>query len=262
MSRSVNIYELMHEFWKENDYEPFPSSATALFFFLLDRANSRHWKMPVKCPTSLICRAINISKQTALAARETLLGRGLLVFDKGTGKDRLPSYIIVTDPEKWTDNRTDHQTEDLTEDLTDNLTQDLTPDHTDSLTLYNTKDKNIKNKISSIYRNGEEKILSLDELEDSFKSDTAWQAEILSLLSKEVPGVSLDLRERITFFFRQLKCKGIDRREEKDCRSHFVNWINKQIKPNNYGITETVGPDKRRGSAITATSARDYEGAF
>lgn len=262
MSRSVNVYELMHEFWKENDYEPFPSSATALFFFLLDRANSRHWKMPVKCPTSLICRAINVSKQTALAARETLLGRGLLIFDKGTGKDRLPSYVIVTDPEKWTDNRTDHRTEDLTEDLTENLTHDLSQDHTDNLTQYNIKDKNIKNKISSIYRNGEEKILSLDELEDSFKSDTAWQADLLSLLSKEVPGVSLDLRERITFFFRQLRCKGIDRREEKDCRSHFVNWINKQIKPNNYGITETAGPDKRRGSAITATSARDYEGAF
>lgn len=254
MATGVNLYELMHEFWKENDYEPFPSSAIALFFFLLDRANSRHWQMPVKCPTSLICRAINVSKQTALAAREALLGRGLLVFDKGTGKDRLPSYIIVTDPEKWTDN--------LTDNFTENLTHDLTPDHTDNHTQYNMKDKNIKNKISSINRNGEEKILSLDDLEDLFKSDNVWQADLLSLLSKEVPDVSLDLRERITFFFRQLRCKGIDRREEKDCRSHFVNWINKQIKPNNYGITETVGPDKRRGSAITATSARDYEGAF
>lgn len=36
-------------------------------------------------------------------------------------------------------------------------------------------------------------------------------ADILSLLSKEVPGVNLDLRERITFYFRQLRCKGIDR---------------------------------------------------
>lgn len=262
MSGSVNVYELMHGFWKENDYEPFPSSATALFFFLLDRANSRHWKMPVKCPTSLICRAINVSKQTALAAREALLRRGLIIFSKGTGKDRLPAYTIITDPDRWTDSRTDNRTDGLTDNLTDNLTPDLTPDHTDNLPQYNMKDKNIKNKISSINKKGEEKFLSLDELEDLFKSDTAWQADLLSLLSKEVPGVSLDLSERITFFFCQLRCKGIDRREEKDCRTHFVNWIYKQIKPINYGVTETVGPDKRRGSAITATSARDYEGAF
>lgn len=86
MSRSVNLYEIMHGFWKENDYEPFPASATALFFFLLDRANSRHWKMPVRCPTTLVCRAINVSKQTALAGRESLMRRGL---NKITGEGEI-----------------------------------------------------------------------------------------------------------------------------------------------------------------------------
>ena len=267
MSRNVNLYEIMHGFWKENDYEPFPSSATALFFFLLDRANSRHWKMPVRCPTSLICRAINVSKQTALAARESLMRRGLITFSKGTGKDNLPSYVIVTDPDKWTDSRTDSHTECITGDLTDNQTvsrtPNLTPDLTENLTQYNIKDINIKDKIYPIYKDGEEKILSLDELEVSFMSDTAWHTALLSLLSSESPITEPDLKERITYFFRQLRCQGTDRREEKDCRTHFVNWIKKQLTNNTDGIhKQQWEPDKRRGSGVSATSARDYDGAF
>ena len=72
MANGVNLYELMHEFWKENDYEPFPASATALFFFLLDRANSRHWKMPIRCPTSQISHALMVSEQTVLNSRNVL----------------------------------------------------------------------------------------------------------------------------------------------------------------------------------------------
>ena len=251
MSRSVNLYEIMYGFWKENDYEPFPASATALFFFLLDRANSRHWKMPVRCPTSLVCRAINVSKQTALAARESLMRRGLITFSKGTGKDNFPSYIIETNPDKWTDSRTDSHTERMTPNLTENLTQ------------YNMKDINIKDKIYPIYKDGEEKILSLDELEASFMSDTAWQTDLLSLLSRESPITEPDLKERITFFFRQLRCQGTDRREEKDCRTHFVNWIKKQLTNNTDGThKQQREPDKRRGSGVSATSARDYDGAF
>ncbi len=150
----------------------------------------------------------------------------------------------------------------LADGLGKGLTDGLEKDLADGLNIYKKKDKNIKNQISSIYRAEEEKILSLDELERLFISDTAWQADLRSLLTKDFPEFNLDLGERITFFFHQLRCKGIDRREGKECRTHFVNWIYKNLKSAVNGISEPVGPDKRRGAAITATSPRDYGGAF
>ena len=75
MEKGVNIYDLLHGFWKENEYEPFPTSAIALFFFLVDRANSRHWKMPVSCPTTFIGHVLSMSRQTVIM--ETWSDKGL-----------------------------------------------------------------------------------------------------------------------------------------------------------------------------------------
>ena len=35
MAKGVNIYELMHACWQENEYEPFSTAEIAMFFFLL-----------------------------------------------------------------------------------------------------------------------------------------------------------------------------------------------------------------------------------
>lgn len=47
-----NIYELMSHFWSMAEEKPFTSSETALYFLLLNRANTQHWQMPVVCPTT------------------------------------------------------------------------------------------------------------------------------------------------------------------------------------------------------------------
>lgn len=148
MANGVNLYELMHEFWKENDYEPFPASATALFFFLLDRANSRHWKMPIRCPTSQISHALMVSEQTVLNSRITLYKRGIITYTKGLGNKVAPNYSIVTDPKNWAVRLGDSSGDALEDCLADDLGKDLT----DGLNIYKNKDKKIKNQISSIYK--------------------------------------------------------------------------------------------------------------
>lgn len=262
MATGVNLYELMHGFWKENDYEPFPASATALFFFLLDRANSRHWNMPIRCSTTLISRALMVSEQTVLNSRIALYKRGIITFTKGQGNKIAPSYYIITDPKDWAV----HLVDDLGDELTDCLGDCLGNDLGDGLDIYNKKDKKIKNQISSIYKAEKKSFLSLDELEKLFLSDKEWQSDLISLLSKDSQLSADTLLRQISYFFQFQKCSGTDHREEKECRTHFVNWMKKQLNQtnnNNYGIhKQQWEPDKRRGSDVSATNPRDYDGAF
>lgn len=213
------------------------------------KRNSRHWKMPVKCPTSVVCHSIKVSKQTIITAREALRNRGLIRYTKGNGNGNsdAPGYTIITDPREWTD------------ELTIIKTDSLTTGKTDSLIICNIKDEKNKDKISS--NNTEvEKKLSLDELEKLFLADAAWQSSILSLLSHSI---TIDeLQKQICNFFNQLRCQGMNEREEKDCRNHFYNWIRKQSNNRQNGIYKQQDTDKRRSSDVTATSARDYNGTF
>lgn len=260
MNPGVNIYGLMHCFWRENDYIPFSTAEIALYFFLLHRMNGRRWRMPVKCSTSFVCRSIMVSKQTVLTARDNLRKRGLITFSKGSGRDTIPAYSLVTDPGKWTDGLTHDLTDSETDGKTDDLTDNLTDSNTDGLTHYNIKDINNKDIIYS--NNGGEQKLSVDELEKILLDDTGWQDSILSLLSGQYKIDAGEIKNNIILFFRQLRCQGTDRREEKECRSHFFNWIRKQLKEKQDGTHKRQDTDKRRGSDVTAGTARDYDGAF
>lgn len=260
----VNLYILMQRFWRENEYEPFSTAAIALYFFLIDRANSRRWQMPFKCPNSVISTSINVTRQTVVNARETLRERKLITYSKGTGKGSHPMYSLVL-ADSLTDNMTEYLSDGLPEPLQDSKTEDLS----DSLTPYNIKDRNIKDKKYSSNNIGDVKILSLEELERLLVNDEPWLNEILSLLS---PSCQIDLpnlKAYVGNFFRHLNCQGYKDREEKDCRRHFVNWIKKQPinkdkntnQPTTYA-TNQPSNDARRLSGVTAKSPTDYEGAF
>lgn len=259
MTDKVNIYELMTMFWRENDYEPFSTAEIALFFLLVGKCNSRHWKMPVKCATSVVCHAIKVSKQTAMNAREALRKRGIIRYTKGNGNANAPGYTIITDPKKWTDELTIIKTDRLTDNQTIGKTESLTVSETNNLTIYNIKDENMKDKISFNNTDGGKK-LSLDELEKRLLADTSWQSSILSLLSNSI--TDMELKKHIENFFKHLRCQGMNEREEKDCRNHFYNWIRKQSYNTRNGINKQQDTDKRRSSDVTATSARDYNGTF
>lgn len=131
-NRPVNLYILMQRFWRENEYEPFSTAEIALYFFLIDRANTRRWQMPFKCPTSVISTAIQVTRQTVVNARESLRERNFIAYSKGTGKGSHPMYSLVL-----TDGLTECSANELTGTLPDSSTVGLS----DSLIPYNIEDR-------------------------------------------------------------------------------------------------------------------------
>ena len=256
MSKGVNIYEIMQRFWRENEYEPFSTAEIALYFFLINRANSRRWQMPFKCPTSVISTAIKVTRQT-VNARESLNARKFITYTKGTGKGSHPMYSLIL---------TDGLTECVSDELTETLQDVSTVGLSDSLTSYNIEDRNIKNKNYSSNKTGDVKIMSLEELETLLVNDEPWLNEIISLLS---PSCQIELPELKSYLCRYLRCQGTKGREEDDCRRYFVNWIKKQpinnnkttLKPTTHATNQSAN-DARRPARVTAQSASDYEGAF
>lgn len=260
MTKGVNIYNLISSFWRENEYEPFSTAAIAMYFFLIDRANSRRWQMPFKCPTSVISTAIQVTRQTVVNARESLQDRNLITYSKGTGKGSHPMYSLVL---------TDGLTECLQDELTGTLQDDSTVGLSDSLTPYNIEDRKIKDKNYSSNNMGDVNILSLEELEVLLVNDEPWLREIISLLSPSCQIELPELKSYLGNFFLYLRCQGTKGREEDDCRRYFVNWIKKQpitknkntLKPTTHATNQSTN-DARRPAGITAKSATDYEGAF
>lgn len=260
MAKGVNIYGLISSFWRENEYEPFSTAEIALYFFLIDRANTRRWQMPFKCPTSVISTAIQVTRQTVVNARESLRERNIITYSKGTGKGSHPMYSLIL---------TDGLTECLTEELTVTLPDGSTVGLSESLTPYNIEDRNIKDKYYSSNNIGDVKILSLEELEALLVNDEPWLREIISLLSPSCQIELPELKSYLCNFFRYLRCQGTKGREEDDCRRYFVNWIKKQpinknkttLKPTTHATNQSAN-DARRPAGVTAQSASDYEGAF
>lgn len=260
MNKRVNLYLLMRRFWRENEYEPFSTSEIALYFFLLNRANSRRWQMPFKCPTSVISAAIQVTRQTVVNARESLNARKFITYTKGTGKGSHPMCSLVL---------IDELTECLTDELTGTLQDCLAVGLWDSLTPYNIEDRNIKDKNYSSNKTGDVKILSLEELEALLVNDEPWLNEIIFLLSPSCQIELPELKSYLCNFFRYLRCQGTKGREEDDCRRYFVNWIKKQpinknkttLKPTTHATNQSAN-DARRPAGVSAQSASDYEGAF
>ena len=254
MHDRVNINELINAYWKENECEPFSASETALFFFLLWRAGMKDWEIPFKCSTSYISRSIKISRQSVIAARETLYRRGLIYFTKGNINGDKPKYLVTTNPDEWKETfvpvsqndvsttpikLTDCSTVPLSGGKTDSLTSSFTGDVTNELKENGNHDTgrntSLKDSIKEpeTNKNRDEKsnpVLSLDELEKILMNDKKWQSSILSLLSKQFPLSIEELKSSLTVFFRNQRYQGKDSREENDCRNHFYYWLRKQLE--------------------------------
>ncbi|WP_298073049.1 hypothetical protein [uncultured Bacteroides sp.] len=257
----MNLYELSNRFWQENEYEPFSVSEVALYFYLLHRANSRRWQMPMQCPTAMICCHLKTSRQNIVKSRESLRRRGFLSFTPGKGKDAPSLYTIVVNPDPLSAPLSDELSGQLSDKMTNELTGELPHELSDKVTVYNNKDKEIDKDIHNNNNKAGDKInekVGLGELEQRFISDTDWQQSLLPLLSdKERPKIEYYIHE----FFQSLKMRGFENREEKDCRNHFYNWLKKQ-KTNSNGTDKQSNKDRRRGAGVPTASPEDYEGAF
>ena len=106
----MNISELLNRFWLENEYDPCSATEIALYFFLLNKANTRRWKMPFRCSTELIRMQLSTTRQNVLKAREGLHKKGFISFTTGTSKGNYAQYSIIDCTTQFTVQTTDELT--------------------------------------------------------------------------------------------------------------------------------------------------------
>lgn len=76
-----------------------------------------------------------------------------------------------------------------------------------------------------------------------------------------------EIKNRLDKFYLDCKCRGTEHQNLNDTRRHFNDWLRIQLgaeqkKEQGYGRNRQEQTDKRRSTEITATKAKDYEGAF
>ena len=280
MNENVNLYELMSAFWKENEYESFSPGQICLYFFLLNRANSRRWNMPIKCETSYARRTIGIPHSAVLDAREGLYRRGLIKFTNGSGRGNPPLYYLILDPKEWKelpqetpinkykDNAKERvkkgpiekPIETSQENSTETPQEKPQAKPIEKLTekpkvspSENPHPYNIKNEKSNIQDE-----IEIDTLEKLFLSDQEWQKEVLDTFPEQKSLLSESFISKTKDFFSYLRTKGLNKREEKDCKKHFINWLKINLNKSQNGNQSSL----RRPSDVSATSSKDYDGAF
>lgn len=145
----MNIYELLNRFWLENEYDTCSATEIALYFFLLNRANTRRWKMPFRCSTELIRIQLSTTRQNVLKAREGLHKKGFISFTTGISKGNYAQYSIIDCTTQFTVQTTD----ELTNKITGAITGELTNPLTGRLPPHNIKIKRYINLITLVWIN-------------------------------------------------------------------------------------------------------------
>lgn len=85
--------KLVTRIWAMFEDEAFDASSLALYFYLLNLAESKQWKEPVKCHDALITPAL-FKKACLISAREDLAKRGLITYELGDPTKTAPMYWI------------------------------------------------------------------------------------------------------------------------------------------------------------------------
>lgn len=181
----MTYIELLNRLWHANKTERFSIGERELYYYLLNECNKNYWRMPVSCPTSVICTVTGLNKQTLMRARDSLKKRGFIDYTEGIQNSKAPTYIIIMDKDEF---------------VTANVTGCVTAAKTASVTSNKDKDNIITDKSRL------NDFLSIDELERKLTEDTVWQNHILSHLSNS--GATIDasmLQKFLQDFFRILE---------------------------------------------------------
>ena len=240
----MNMFNLVSRFWRTAEEEAFTPSEAALYFYLLHKANTQKWQMPIRCPTSTVCAFLSTTKQNVMKAREGLRQRGFIEYHPGSGTHDSPLYTLTENPSE----------------LSDRLSNELSGQLSNQLPLYKNKDKDRPTTTART-----DSVLSLEELEKMFQEDEQWQQSVLALLlARNIEGATHEiLRTQISRFFLYLKASGQTEGETKDCKNYFVNWLSKQQLTNpRDGIIKPDNQDRRRASEVSPAPTEAYYQSF
>lgn len=240
----MNMFNLVSRFWRAAEEEACTPSEAALYFYLLHKANTQKWQMPIRCPTSTVCAFLSTTKQNVMKAREGLRQRGFIEYHPGSGTHDSPLYTLTENPSE----------------LSDRLSNELSGQLSNQLPLYKNKDKDRPTTTART-----DSVLSLEELEKMFQEDEQWQQSVLALLlARNIEGATHEiLRTQISQFFLYLKASGQTEGETKDCKNYFVNWLSKQQLTNpRDGIIKPDKQDRRRASEVSPAPTEAYYQSF
>lgn len=251
----MNMFNLVARFWRMAEDSGATTSEAALYFYLLNRANTQMWRMPIRCPTAIVCVYLNTSKQNVMKAREGLRRKGLITFTPGSGINDNPLYTLTESNEQLSGQMSGELSDKLPSQFSGLLSESLSP----------LKDKE-KDKDNSITNARVKKVLRLDDLERMFLADQDWLESVFRLLlSKGMTDASIEMvKEKVSMFFQYLRATGQSEREKNDCKNHFVNWLVKQPLNNKFSNANIKQGhhDKRRAVEATPAKSSDYEGSF
>jgi len=89
----MTYLDLINSFWKQQRSQAFTTTEIALFFYLLNEANSNLWTEYFSVSTNLICSELEISKPTFIKARNKLKQKSCIDFYEGKRNSK-PKYKI------------------------------------------------------------------------------------------------------------------------------------------------------------------------
>ena len=238
----MKYIDLLNRFWEANRADRFTTAERELYYYLLNECNHSYWRMPVSCSTSVVCAVIGMNRATLVRAREGLRCRGLIRFEEGVQNSRAPTYTIL----------------DTTRD-TGNATASATAGDTAGATARATSYTTQKSNTNTFPDT--DALLPIDELERRLQADTEWHEQIVRQLAANGKFADADtLADRLRKFFDYLRICKYEKREEKECRSHFYNKLLKEYPK--YGTDKQDRYDRRWGAGVPAASPEDYDSAF
>lgn len=92
----MNLFDLMSNFWRQDEQKNFSGNETRLYFFLIHLANRSFWPESIEFADKRMVANANISIQVLKSARERLHEAELLDFVPGGGFRVKTKYRILT----------------------------------------------------------------------------------------------------------------------------------------------------------------------
>jgi biotin operon repressor len=101
----VGYIDLINDFWEMNKEHHFTPNEIAVYFALLNKANSLFWKNPFTNSNNYLSAELGISKDTVKRVKKSLQKRGLIVFNVGNGRRNMTEYTLTQVPINTEGNR-------------------------------------------------------------------------------------------------------------------------------------------------------------
>lgn len=92
----MNGYELTAKMRKLRKREPLTSTEQALFNELVAICNEEEWAEEFPCSNSVLCHALQITENSLVKARVTLIRVGLISYKSGKSKRQFSYYSLTT----------------------------------------------------------------------------------------------------------------------------------------------------------------------